>query len=97
MNILTGENLSLILVANMDLIYWNVCSSSMKAGDEIIGVDGGRGPFFANCKHHFIKVHYRFLQFPSNPIYRFLVCWREKFLGFMFTMFKLEMTALKTK
>ena len=37
---LTEENLSLILLANMDLIYWSVFSSSRR-GDWLKGVNGG--------------------------------------------------------
>ena len=35
MDILTRENLSTIWVANIDLIYWSVCSSSKRGGDEV--------------------------------------------------------------
>ena len=38
-DMLTGENLSSILVVNMDLIYWSVLSSSSKGEYEVKGVD----------------------------------------------------------
>ena len=38
---MTGVNLSLIQVANMDLLYWSVRSFSRKGGDGVKGLDGG--------------------------------------------------------
>ena len=35
MEILTGENLSLIYLAKMDLFYWSFCSSSGSGGDGV--------------------------------------------------------------
>ena len=40
-DILPGEDLSSIKLANMDLIYLSVLSSSRRAGDGVKGVDGG--------------------------------------------------------
>ena len=39
MDIMTGENLSSILAAKMDIIYWPVRSSSRKGGDGVKEVD----------------------------------------------------------
>ena len=41
MDILTAENLSSIKVANMDLIYWSIRSSSKRGGDGLKGMDEG--------------------------------------------------------
>ena len=41
MDILTEQNLSSILIANIDLIYWSVRSSSGSRGDWLKGIDGG--------------------------------------------------------
>ena len=52
-DVLTGENLSSIQVANMDLIYWSVRSSSRRGGYG--EVDGGK-VVLASCEHNFIKM-----------------------------------------
>ena len=44
-DILTGENLSSIQVANMDPNYWSVRSNSERRGTEIKGVDRGNNFF----------------------------------------------------
>ena len=41
MDILIGEKLSSIYVANMDIIYWPIRSSSRRGKDKIKRVDGG--------------------------------------------------------
>ena len=38
-DILTGEKLLSIYVANMDITYWSVCSFSKRGGNEVNGVD----------------------------------------------------------
>ncbi len=58
-DILTGENLSIFKVANMDLLYWSVRSSK--------GFDVGI-VFLASCEYHFIRVHENMIQHPSNNI-----------------------------
>ena len=40
-DILTGEKLSSIWLANMDLFYWSVCLSRRRGGDFVKVVDGG--------------------------------------------------------
>ena len=40
-DIITGEKLWTILVANIDIIYWSVRSSSKRGGDGVKGVDRG--------------------------------------------------------
>ena len=42
---MTGEKLSSIQVADMDIIYWSVRSSSMRGGDGVNGVNGGYRSF----------------------------------------------------
>ena len=37
-DIMTGEKLSSILVANMDIIHWSVRSSSRREGNGVIGL-----------------------------------------------------------
>ena len=54
-------------LANMDLIYWSVCSSSRRGGDWLKGVDWGI-VILASCKHHFIKVHENLEQHPISNI-----------------------------
>ena len=44
-DILPGEDLSSIKLANMDLIYWSVLSSSRRGEDRVKGVDGGLSLF----------------------------------------------------
>ena len=41
MDILTGGNLSLIKVDDMDIIYWSVRLSSRREGDRVKGVEWG--------------------------------------------------------
>ena len=41
MDILTGENLSSNLLANMDIMNWSVRSTSIMGGDREKGLDGG--------------------------------------------------------
>ena len=55
---MTGENLSSISVANMDLIYWLVCSSIRRdwMGErEWMGMGGI--VISASCEYYFIRVH----------------------------------------
>ena len=40
-DIINGEKLSSIKVANMDIIYWSVHSRSKRGGDRMKWVDGG--------------------------------------------------------
>ena len=71
MDILTAENLSSIEVANRDLIYWSVRSSSRRGGDGIKGVI----IILASCKYHFIKVHENLVQHLS---YHYIELWARK-------------------
>ena len=41
MDILIGENLSSIKLANINSIYWSVGSSSRRGKDKVKGLDGG--------------------------------------------------------
>ena len=53
------DNLQSFQLANIELIYWTVRSSSRKGWDGIKGVDGG---------YHFIRVHENLVQHPTNNI-----------------------------
>ena len=61
MDILTGENEWLILLANIDFRYWSVGSSSKSGGD-----GWGNIVILASCEHQFIRVHENVVQNPSN-------------------------------
>ena len=54
-----------IYVANMDLIYWSVRSSSRIRGDRVkdVGI-----VILASCEYHFIRVYENLVQHPSNNI-----------------------------
>ena len=67
MDILTEKNLSSILLANMDLTYWSVYSSSRIGGYGIKGVEVGI-VILASCEYNFIRVHENLAQYPSNNI-----------------------------
>ncbi len=54
MDILTGEKLLSILVANIDVIYWSVRSSIRRGGVEVKGADI---IILASCELRFIKEH----------------------------------------
>ena len=66
MDILTGENLSSIYVANMDLIYFLARSSSRRGGDGLSLI--GDIVILASCKYHLINIHENLVQHPSNNI-----------------------------
>ena len=69
LNILTGENLSSIQVANMNLIYWPVRSSRRKRADRVnapLRVEGGVSLFYSAI--NIIRVHGNLVQPPSNFI-----------------------------
>ena len=66
-DILTGENLALIQVADMNLIYWLVSSSSRRVKDGVQRVDGGI-VILASCEYPFIRVHKNLVQYPSKNI-----------------------------
>ena len=66
-DILTGEYLSSINLAIMDLIYWSVGSSSRKGGDRLKGVNGVFVSL-ASYEHYFIGVDKNVEQHPSNYI-----------------------------
>ena len=53
-------------VAYLGLMYWSVRSSSKKGGKG----EGNEGDIFilASCEHHFIRVHEKLVQHPSNNI-----------------------------
>ena len=42
---MTGEKLSSIELANIELVYWSVLSSSRRGEDGIKGVEGGNSYF----------------------------------------------------
>ena len=56
MDILTGEHLSSIYLANLDLINSSVRSYSRKEGEGVKGLKGSIA-ILASCEHHFIRVH----------------------------------------
>ena len=72
MDILTWENLSSILVANMDLIYWTVCSFRRR------GVDWARGgrlkpeACFTSLEYMTIWCNIQVIIYPSIFINEFL-------------------------
>ena len=66
-DILTGENLSYIQLANMNIIYQLDRSSSKWGGNRVMQEDGGI-IILASCQHHFIRVHENLVQHPSNNI-----------------------------
>ena len=45
-----------IYIANMDLNYWSVLSSSRRSGDEVKGVDGGYH-YFSQLQISLIRLH----------------------------------------
>ena len=47
----------------MDLIYWPLCSSSKMEGEGVEGI-----VTFASSEWHFIKVHGKLVQHPSNNL-----------------------------
>ena len=53
-DIMPGEKLSSIYLANMELIYWSVCSFSRRGWD---GVKGVGVVIVARCKFHYIREH----------------------------------------
>ena len=55
MDIMTGEKMSSIYVANMEIIYWSVRSSSWRGGYGVIGVESGI-VVLACYEFHFIRV-----------------------------------------
>ena len=65
-DILTGENLASIQLANMDLIYWTVRLFSWD-GIGVKGVEGGI-VILASWELHFIRVHENLVQHPCNNI-----------------------------
>ena len=69
-DILTRENQQSIQVANMDLIYLSVRSSSQRREDGENGVDGKYRYF--NQLRVLLNYHLNLVQHPSNNIYRFL-------------------------
>ena len=59
-DIVTGEILSAIWVANIDLLYWSICSSMVGQGgglDKVIVI-------LANWEKHFISVCKNLSQYP---------------------------------
>ncbi len=64
MDILTGEILASISVANMDLTYWSGRSSNRRGGERVIGVHGEYLYFSQLC----IRLHEILVQHPSNNI-----------------------------
>ena len=64
-DILTGENLSSILLANLNLIYLSVRLSSRR-GRVGIKRAGGDIVILASCEHHFIRAHENLVQRPIN-------------------------------
>ena len=66
-DILTVENLSLIQVANMDLIYWSVRLCSRRGGEGKRGWMGGN-VMLASQEYHIIRVYENLVQHPSNHI-----------------------------
>ena len=55
-DILTGEKLSLIGLANIELVYWSIRSSSWRGGDWVKGKKGVI-IILASCDFHFIRDH----------------------------------------
>ena len=51
----------------MDLIYWSFCSSSMRGGYDVKGVDVGN-VILSGCEYHFIRAHKNLVQHPSYNI-----------------------------
>ena len=62
-DILTGENLSSIQVANMDIFYWSVRSFSRRGGNGI-----GNVVSLDSCRFHVNRIHENLVQHPSNII-----------------------------
>ena len=58
-DILSGEYFSSIQVANMDYIYWSVCSSSSSLDDWVV---------LASHEYHFIREYENLVQQPNNSI-----------------------------
>ena len=67
MDILTRENLSSIQLANMNLIYLSVRSSSWRGRDEVKAGHGGGIVVLASCEYH-CRLHANLVQHPSNNI-----------------------------
>ena len=68
MDILTGQNLSSIKVANMDHIKCPVRSFSGRAGDWVKGVDGRYRYFSQLGLSLYHRVHDNLVQKPSNYV-----------------------------
>ena len=59
---MTGEKLSSIKLANMDIIYWSVLSSSKRVGME------GENRFLDRCVFHSFREPNYLVKDPSNDI-----------------------------